>query len=957
MKNIILTEIKLRSTDWANISDRYYDRDGIGIQRGKTGAEGQAGPSQGNVTLQNKDGALAPRNPNSPIFGQFGRNTPIRFTVVKDPATFGLVLQKASTGRAEAVDSAGISIIGDLDVRLDLELLPQSDPDPRWQWPTAGFDLASKWEFHTGNLSWSWLLIGGKLQFNWSSTGAAGISATCPSVLAAPNLGRRALRTTIDVDNGAAGRTITFYQGPTLAGPWTQIGQVIQAGVTSIFDNTQALRVGAAPNADAWTWGGSGPVVCYGFELRSGINGTVVASSDYTAQILDPNPFGVGVGLDGTWNDAQGNHWFPQGTPDAARIWYGKIWSRYVGESAEWPPRWDPSHRDKYVPVVANGILRRLGQGKSPIKTGLRDFILRSDLVDALASYYPLEGAEGTTYSLNLAPANFYYLSTRFSPQAVFANGNVFQSPVFTYGKDMGASWIGSGMELNATGFSFMRGEVATGDPNVALDFVWQSPSLGVLTVQIVDYTGNTWDVVLDTPTNDGTLQVHFNDPNVGPIGFLTVGPFTELQDANLHHLRFQLTQSGADTQFAVYIDGTLRSSGTMAGYVLNGWATYNLLYTRYVNQTVMNIAHLAAWANASVAQIPPIADTVLAAFGYAGETAAARITRLCTEGGIPLVIIGAPAATTVMGPQVAEARLAAIRDGEATDFGILTEQRDDNGLLYRTRVSQYNQTGLTIDYATKVVAPPFEPTDDDQATRNDVTASRRDGGSFNLTLPTGPMSVQGPPLGIGQYEDEITVNVQTDAQLPSAAGWWLSLGTLDAARFPSVTFNLGAQEIQDNPALMDAILALEVGDRLPITNIDAADIPDDVDLIVQGYNEQITNSTWTITFNCAPGAPYQVGKFGTSRFDAKGSTLTAAVTNVATSMQFTSLTTSALWTTQVSAFPFDVNVAGERVTVTGITGASSPQTATVVRSVNGVIAAHAAGTPVSLWDTPRFAY
>jgi hypothetical protein len=949
MRNKILTELKLRSTDWANVSDKRFDRDPITIVRGKQGTEGAAGPSQANVTLNNTGGVFSQRNPNSLIAGQFGRNTPIRVSVVRDESSYGLVLARAGNGNARTLDNALTSITGDIDVRIDLELLDDGDTAAAWKWPTADFDLCSKWNFFPGELSWAFLILSGTPHLRWSADGTAGLSANATTTLAGPDKGRRALRFTLDVDNGAAGRTARFYQAPTIAGPWTQIGvDVVQAGVTSIFDGPANNRVGAAAQNNAWTWGRSGPSVVYDYEIRNGINGTLVADPDFRTQPLDPVPFGSS-----SWTDVQGNGWFLAGSADAARIWYGKTWTRYVGEVAEWPPRWDPSHRSKYVPITANGILRRLGQGKAPLKTGLRDFILRSDLVDALAFYVPLSGAEGATYSLNIAPNN-YYLQTKFYPWAF-----VVQQPVYTYGQDMGASWIGTGLQINATGdTAAMIGDPATGDQNVALDLVFQSLSLGVFTVQLQDYSGNLWTLVLDTPTNDGTLQVSFNDPAVGPIGFAIQGPFTELQDANLHHLRFQLTKSGSDTQFAVYIDGTLRSSGTMAGYVLNGWARFSLFYSRYVNQTYVNIAHIACWANANAAQIPPIADTVAAAFGYSGETAAARITRLCTEGKIPLAIIGDPATSTVMGPQFAEPRLAAIRDAEQTDFGILTEQRGDNGLLYRTRASQYNQTpALTVDYSAKVVAPPFEPTDDDASTRNDVTASRRDGGSFNLTLPSGAMSVLDPPAGIGQYEDEITVNVQTDAQLPGAAGWWLSLGTLDAARFPSVTFNLAAQEIQNNPTLMAAILALEVGDRLPITNIDLADIPDDVDLIVQGYTETLTNSTWTITFNCAPGQPYQVAKFGTSRFDAEGSTLAVGVNSSALSMQFASLATSALWTTDVSAFPFDVNMAGERITVTGITGAASPQTAAVVRSVNGVVAAHAAGTTVKLWDTPRFAY
>ena len=948
MKNLILTELKLRSTDWANVSDKRFNRDPITITRGRSATEQAAGPSQANVTLNNTGGVFSPRNPNSPIARQFGKNTPLRVSVVRDEASLGLVLARGGNGNLIANDSVGTSITGDIDVRVDLELLDDGDPGADWKWPTAGFDLASKW--FPGTLSWAFLLLAGVPHVRWSANGTAGLSANATTALAGPDKGRRALRFTLDVDNGAAGRTARFYQAPTIAGPWTQIGtDVVQAGTTSIFDSTANNRLGAAAQADAWTWGRSGPVVVYDYQIRNGINGTLVGDPKPSTRPIDPAPFAAS-----SWTDAQGNTWFLQGSPDAARIWYGKVWTRFVGEVAEWPPRWDPSHSDKYVPITANGILRRLGQGKAPAKTGLRDFILRSDNVDALAFYVPLEGAEGTRYSLNLAPLN-RYLQTRFFPWSFTGAVN----PVYTYGKDMGASWIGSGMELNATSdLAAMFGDVVSGDQNIAFDMVYQSPSLGVLTIQLSDYSGMLWALVLDTPTNDGTLQVSFTDPAVGPIGFATQGPFPELQDSGLHHLRFQLTKSGSDTQFAVYIDGTLRSSGTMAGYVLNGWSQFNLRYTRYVNQTVMNIAHIACWANANAAQIPAIADTVAAAFGYAGETAAARIQRVCDEGGIPVTIIGDPAVSTQMGPQFAEPRLAQIRDAEQTDFGILAETRDELALLYRTRASMYAQTpAVTIDYSAKVVAPPFEPVDDDESTRNDVTASRRDGGSYNLRLTSGPMSVQDPPAGIGQYEDEVTVNVQTDAQLAGAASWWLKLGTLDAARFPSVTFDLAADEIQNDPALLEAILSLEVGDRMPITNIQAADIPDDVDLIIQGYTETLDNVTWTITFNCAPGVPYQVAKFGTARFDHAGSTLNAAVTTTATTLSLVSTAPDSRWTTDPAMFPFDLNIEGERVRCTGITGATSPQTAIVVRSVNGVVAAHAAGATVRLWDTPRFAY
>ena len=952
MRNTILTELKLRSTDWANISGRYRNRDGVTITRGRGDTQTQAQPSKCNITLDNTGGVLSPRNPSSPIHGQFGKNTPVRVSVVRDEASLGLVLARGSTGSARTIDNPLTSVTGDLDVRIDLELLDDGDPDGAWTWPAAGFDLCSKWNLFPGDMSWAFLLLGGIPTLRWSQDGSTGLTAQAAAALAGPDKGRRALRFTFDVDNGSAGRTITFYQAPTIDGPWTVLGApVVQAGATSIWDGTGNNRLGAGAQASAWTWGRAAGCVVYDYEIRNGIDGTVVADPEPRTQPIDPVPFGTS-----NWTDAPGNDWFLSGTPDAARIWYGKVWTRFMGELAELPPRWDPSHSDKYVPVVANGILRRLNQGKSPLRSSLRDFILRPDLVDALAAYYPLAGEEGTLYSLNLAPMNYYLKTTFFGQPALNAAGTAIQNPVFTYGRDMGAAWLGSGMELNATGNAYMRGDVATGDPNVAIDFVWSSPSLGVLTVQLQDYDEHIWDVVLDTLDNDGTLQVHFDDPAVGPIGFLTVGPFDELQDTNLHHLRFQISTVGADTQFAVYIDGTLRSSGTMNGYTVNGCSLFRLFYTRYVGQTIMNIAHVAVWANASAAEIPPIADTVAAAFGYVGETAAERITRVCDDGGIPLEIIGDPATTTAMGAQFAEPRLAAIRDAEQTDFGILTEQRDDLGLLYRTRASQYAQDpAVTIVYSDRVVAPPFEPVDDDQDTRNDVTASRRDGGSFQLRLEAGPLSVLDPPAGIGQYDDEVTVNVQTDAQLPGAAAWWLNLGSIDAARFPSVTFDLSAAAITDE--LRDLILSLEVGDRMLITEIQAADIPDEVDLIVQGSSETFDNATWLITFNCAPGEPYQVAKYDSARYDADGSVLTANIDDNDTSFTVTQTGTS-VWTTDPAAFPFDVNIGGERMTVTGITSSSSPQTfGPVVRAVNGVVKSHDANTPVRLWNTPRYAY
>jgi hypothetical protein len=67
--------------------------------------------------------------------------------------------------------------------------------------------------------------------------------------------------------------------------------------------------------------------------------------------------------------------------------------------------------------------------------------------------------------------------------------------------------------------------------------------------------------------------------------------------------------------------------------------------------------------------------------------------------------------------------------------------------------------------------------------------------------------------------------------------------------------------------------------------------------------------------------------------------------------MQVDTAAGSPLWDTTASGF--DIGVAGERMTVTAISGSSSPQAFTVTRSVNGVVKAQSSGAPVALWNTP----
>ncbi len=615
---------------------------------------------------------------------------------------------------------------------------------------------------------------------------------------------------------------------------------------------------------------------------------------------------------------------------------------RFYGEVPGIAPRWITGHHDNYVEVEAYGILRRLGQGQPVVSNALRDFV---EPEPTLVAYYPLFGGEETKYSQNLAPG-------------MVGSFTATRNAVFAYGKDMpGAPWLGTVMELNATGVTpYMQGTVGAHKTAVAFDFVFQSPAMGVLDVELWPSMDSYFMLRLNTSVDACTAQAFYYNDVVGLVSDTATAVIPELSDTAFHTCRFQLEQvAGPETVYSIYIDGALLATGDFGLSLALSWLPmFRLHYSRYVNQTVMNIGHLTMWADNTLANLPTATEFTDAAMAFAGETAIERITRVCTDGDIPLTVVGTSADSMPMGPHFSETRVEQIRDAESTDMGILAESRDGPGLLYISRSALYNQTAqFTLAYSNGQVFPPLEPVDDDQNTRNDVTATRREGGSDRYTVDTGRLSTLDPPSGVGRYATDISVNPETDGFLYGIAAWVANQGTLDRARWPTVTVNLNSANL--NSTLKGQVRGAEVGDLIVLTGMPRAFVYDDVSLIIVGYTETLSRYVHTITFNCAPAESYTVGVYDTARYDADNSTITSNITSSATSLSATK-SGRTLWTTDAAMFPFDILVSGERIRVTNITGSTSPQTMTLTRAINGVAKAQTAGTLIELWDTPRYA-
>ncbi len=216
----------------------------------------------------------------------------------------------------------------------------------------------------------------------------------------------------------------------------------------------------------------------------------------------------------------------------------------------------------------------------------------------------------------------------------------------------------------------------------------------------------------------------------------------------------------------------------------------------------------------------------------------------------------GEPQFHELMGTQGLKKFLDLLRECAESDVGIFMEMRDERALALRARSTLYNQAPrFTLDFSQGLVSAPFKPTDDDKLTENDVTVTR-DGGSFSRQiLEEGRMSIQDTPDGVGRYDVEKTLSLFEDSQTENLAGWFLQLGTFDGLRYTRLTVDLANPRVYE---MLPQILNTDLGDAIRLTNLPNEYGPDDVDLIVRGYTEEIGPEEWKITFNCSPGETWK---------------------------------------------------------------------------------------------------
>lgn len=894
-------ELNLSGNAWTDISSfvKLDSAAGVTITRGRADGSQTVNPSSAGMTWSNLDGRFSPRNPLGPYYGQLGRNTPVRVSI---PAqTNYLRIAADATSYISAPDSVGLSPTGSVEFQLDLKLTSYV--------PCV---LASKDDALTQR-SWSIRLNGdGTIGFYAFNSGSASSLVTSTAPLP---LGRIALKVTLNTSTG----TVTFFTAPTIGGAWTQLGKAVTGSATSLFDSTTAVILGYNAAITALGSGFGGPTgSIFAFKFLNGIGGTVVASPDFT--LSTPGASSL--------TDAQGNVWTLNGTAEFSARNY-----RFHGECAALPQTWDRD--DIWTPVSTAGVLRRINQNNDNLQSPIYRGLTQITGATAPVAYWPAEDASGSTQ-----------IAAAIGGQPMNVNGPI----QFAANSDFICSQPLP--VVNNSSWSASVPPYPSGGNAVIFRFLMEVPAAGEtdgVRIARIHCSGTVRTFTLFYHTG-GKLEVIGYDQNgnqlfdSGSVSFNVNG--TQLR------VSMELLNSGGNVAWSLRTlapaaGSTTATSGLVSGSVGNAKKVMISPDYALTGTVIGQVSVQSTWDDLT------LLSAQLNAFQ--GETAATRFARLCGEEGINCRIYGNPVNSVMMGAQSVDNLANLLQECESTDNGMTFEPLDTLGLGYRTSGALCAQSAaVALDYSLDQLSPPLSPTDDDQYTQNDITVTEPDGTSARAVLNDGSaMSISDPPVGVGSYISTASINSYLPAALNNVANWLLHLGTVNEERYPEVMVDLAATSMQ---SLFWPVMGVGVGDMLTVGNVPYFLPPDGIKAIVWGDTEVLGDYVCNVTWQTQPESPYEVlvagsGSTSDCRADTSGSTLHASLTSGATSFQVDTANGNMIWTTTAGDFPFDIIVGGERMTVTNITGTSSPQTFTVTRAVNGVAKSHNAGESVSIFQ------
>lgn len=581
---------------------------------------------------------------------------------------------------------------------------------------------------------------------------------------------------------------------------------------------------------------------------------------------------------------------------------------RFTGETQKMVPGQTDDHQEaggvttrgnRWVDVRMSGPLGRVGQWRDPLAAPLFEQI-SSAYASTSRGYWPMQDGTDSTLIANVA--------TR-GPAGTFGAGVRFAAADGPAGSD-------KVLELTSTSSLTFRYLSMSTSAGYQLAVAMETPGVDGTLREVWRWrTTNGYTYVWSASTTNYSLNVFDRDgTNVSS------NTFSSGSDAAAGnqwiYFRFKVTQSGGNVQvepswYAELAENFWGVTVTFAGSI--GAPT--------TGGVVANAATAGAhyghhFAVTGVSDNLESSDFTDAFAGYRRESAADRFTRLCGSRGLPYVIRGTAADTVEMGVQPLATFQDQLKEIRQTERGLIFDRGDNIGIVFATfgyLAAQAAAPVLELTWPTNI-APPLEETTDARDTFNLITVKNRNGSSAVAELTTGRQGTQDPPTGAGRLDKTVDVNLASDGPLADLASWWMRFYTQDGPRFDTVTVDVDA-----HPELLTACHAAEPGTFMRITGR----TPDPLLLLILSTAQKTHRKRNVFTFKVAAGDLFRLAvEDGDGRQDVSSSTLEDDYGPTDTWLAVINAKPYDEWSR--TSTPYDVVVAGERITIVGVSEPNS---------------------------------
>lgn len=563
-----------------------------------------------------------------------------------------------------------------------------------------------------------------------------------------------------------------------------------------------------------------------------------------------------------------------KGKPLRVTVTYNAVdYVRFTGYIDEWPLVWpDGSSSASTITITATSRRARLGHTAALKYSPIRYAYAEPDWPQA---YWPMDGTRITRGGeevfidvtnlgtpIEVTESRLFVYTSTAALQPVFDRstpGPIDESELLKFPSfsDFGlvsekAHYVGSSAacEVNTAGELTLElvariDAPVNDDCFIRLAYLTSPRSLQTMAIHIENQPTagrGLLSLVMSLYDDDTTTNLAYAHTGV-TYGF-TPELFEAVNDGELHHYAFTLT--GQETG-SFYVDGEL-----IHDIDLTPAGTY--FFDQPFTQLIlgMDTWKAPAWIGHVAVRDEALTAGEIAAHAAAAttidETVEERLQRLAGYVGVPAAEVEAEDTVAIdVGDQSQKDRapIEVADELAASTAGVLYDSRNGH-LVMQARNHRYNQTAaFTLNATTQEVGGDLTAVLDDQKLVNFVTVSRVDVDDLAYEV-----SRQASIEAYGTYSTSIDMVTTSWDEAISAASHALARYAEPDVRISTVAVDV----VNLSTSQQAAVLNADIGTLFNISSLPAQAPTDPMPLYLEGYTENITSTSHTVTMNTTPG-------------------------------------------------------------------------------------------------------